>query len=89
MSRIAALLYCNLRHAGQGLAILIERRGVADDEDLGMPRHGSGRLNANPPRAIGAALSHLPAGDGDTPAVQITVLLKIRSPPTMTPSASI
>jgi len=30
----------------------------------------------------------LPAGDGATPAVQITVLLPMRSPATITPSSS-
>src|SRR6266404_70466 len=43
---------------------------------------------SRPARSV-SPLSHLPAGDGATPAVQITVLLAIRSPATVTPSASI
>src|SRR4029077_3317195 len=37
-SRIAALLDRDLRHARQGSSVLLERRGIADDEDLGMSR---------------------------------------------------
>jgi len=43
-------------------------------------------LDAHPPGAIGLYAEHLPAGDGATPAVQMTVLLAIRSPATTTPS---
>src|ERR1700733_4477137 len=54
MTRIAALLYCNLRHAGQRFAILIERSSVADNEYLGVPGHGQVAFNANASGAIGA-----------------------------------
>src|SRR5271154_5979778 len=39
LARIAPLLNCHLRHTGQLLAVLIERRGIADDENLGMAGH--------------------------------------------------
>src|SRR5215470_744448 len=41
-----------------------------------------------PARSV-STFSHFPAGEGATPAVQITVLLAIRSPAITTPSASI
>jgi len=46
------------------------------------------RLHLDPPRAISLYRQPLPCGDGVTPAVQITALLAIRSPATMTPSSS-
>ncbi len=52
---------------------------------LGTVRSFSTRTR--PPRSV-SAFSHLPAGDGVTPAVQITVLLVMRSPATITPSSS-
>ena len=45
-------------------------------------------MHPHTPRGQSLAFSHLPAGDGATPAVHITTLLKIRSPATVTPSAS-
>ena len=45
--------------------------------------------DALPADRIDIAFSHRPAGDGATPAVQITVRLAMRSPATTTPSASI
>src|SRR3989454_7039892 len=47
-SRIAALLDRDLRHTGQGSSVLLERRGIADDEDLGMPRDREVLLDAYP-----------------------------------------
>ena len=86
---IAALLHGDLRHAGQGLAVLIERRRIADDEDLRPSRHAEVRAAHGPDRpGRSRPVSHCPAGDGVTPAVQKTVRLAMRSPPTTTPSAS-
>src|SRR6478736_6658652 len=45
-------------------------------------------MRTRPARSVSAP-NHLPAGEDVTPAVQITVLLAIRSPATMTPSLSI
>src|SRR5580692_6105359 len=45
-------------------------------------------MRTRPARSV-STFSHLPAGEGATPAVQMTTLLAIRSPPTTTPSASI
>src|SRR5205823_4868866 len=47
-SRIAAFLDRDLRHTGQGSSVLLERRGIADDEDLGMPRDREVLLDAYP-----------------------------------------
>src|ERR1700691_3564770 len=45
-------------------------------------------MRTRPARSV-STFSHLPAGEGATPAVHMTTLLAIRSPPTTTPSASI
>src|SRR5437870_519401 len=39
-SRVAALLHRDLSNSGQRLSILVERRGVAHDENVWMPRNG-------------------------------------------------
>jgi len=70
------------RLPGSGFAVLIERRSVANYRNFWVSRHGEIRLHAYSSRSIGIpALSHLPAGEGATPAVQMTVLLKIRFGP--------
>src|SRR6266581_3266843 len=51
-ARVAALLHRHLRHAGQRLAIVVQRSGIADHEDLGMTGHGEILLNAHPPGVI-------------------------------------
>src|SRR5260370_24524954 len=53
ISRVAPLLHRHLRYAWQRLAILIERRGVAYNEDLRIPQHGEIRLNAHTSGTVG------------------------------------
>src|SRR5262245_51161985 len=49
---IAPLLHCYLRHTGQRLTVLIERRGVAHDEDLGVSWRREVLSDASPPGAV-------------------------------------
>src|SRR6185436_20184575 len=44
---IASLLHRDLRHAGQRMTILLERRGVTHHEDLRVAWHGEIRLHAD------------------------------------------
>src|SRR6266849_3801981 len=76
-SCVSSFLHRYLGHAGQRLAVLLSRRRIADHKNLRMSGHGEIGLNLDASRAIGSTPSHLPAGDGATPAVQITVLLAI------------
>src|SRR2546425_3510502 len=61
-SRIAAFLDRDLRHTGQGFSVLLERRGIADDEDLGMPWDREVLLDAYPSGPIRLYAKPLPGG---------------------------
>src|SRR5215468_8321451 len=50
---ISALLNCNLSDARQWLPILLERGGIAHNEDFWMARHRKVRLNLDSSRPIG------------------------------------
>ena len=54
-----ALLHGDLRHAGQGRAVLIERRRIADDEDLRPSRHAEVREHTDPTGPVGLGLQPL------------------------------
>src|SRR5262250_3236023 len=56
---IAPLLHRDLRDAGEGTTVLIERRGVADDEDLRMTADGQVRLHADAAGVIRCRLEPL------------------------------
>ena len=55
----------------------------------GWPGTDKSRLTLTRPARSISTLNHFPACDGATPAVQMTVLLAMRSPATITPSLSI
>ena len=52
------LLDRGLRHAGHGVSVLHHAGGVADDEDVRVPRKMQARLDAGPARAVGLRLEH-------------------------------
>src|SRR5207244_9152383 len=56
------LFRSDLRHTGQGSSVLLERRGIADDEDLGMPRDREILLDAYPSGPIRLDGEPLPGG---------------------------
>lgn len=55
-ARVATLLHRDLCDAAQWFAVLTERRGVADHEDIRMSRQGEVRLNAHAPGAINVSV---------------------------------
>ena len=61
-ARIATLLHRHLGHAGQWSPVLIERRRIADDEDLGMAGHAEIWLDTHAAGAIRRRLQPLAGG---------------------------
>src|SRR5438128_2208283 len=61
-SGVAALLHGHLCDAGQRMTVLIERRRIADDEDLGMSWHAEIWLDAHAAGAIRRRLEPLASG---------------------------
>src|SRR5580704_15476311 len=60
--RIAPLLHRDLRHAGKRLAILVQRCGITDHENLRMSWHREVVLDLHPTRAIRLCLEPLARG---------------------------
>jgi hypothetical protein len=49
---VTSLLYRNLRNTGQWFAVLLQRCGIADDEDFGVVLHGQVRSDFHSASAI-------------------------------------
>ena len=86
---VLALLNRHLGDARQWLSILLEGSRVSNYVYVWISGNGEIVLIRTRPAWSVSALNHSPAGEGATPAVQITALLAMRSPPMTTPSASI
>src|SRR5271154_4592794 len=60
--RVTPLLYRHLCHAWEWFAVLIERRSIADHEDLGMTGHRKIFLNAHPSSVVHLRFKPLACG---------------------------
>src|SRR5271169_738007 len=63
-SDITALLDCDLRYAWQRLAVLHQRRRIADHEYIRSIRNAQERADAGSPRTVGRDAQHLHEGRG-------------------------
>jgi hypothetical protein len=65
--RVMPLLYSDLGYARQRFTILLQRRSVADDENLGMIQERKIRLDAHAARMTGFCIEPFRRGRGGNP----------------------